>query len=157
MTKTRLTGLIAAPFTPMLADGSLNLPMVDKLARHLADTGIAGAFVNGTTGEGLSLTTDERLKLAERWVHSAPASLRVIIHVGHTSVLESRQLAAQAQRLKAHAFAAMAPSFFRINQVDQLVDWCGRIAEAAPELPFYYYHFPLMAGADLPMADFLAA
>src|SRR3954471_8215346 len=123
-----LTGLIAAPFTPMRRDGSVNLPMIGSLAEHLAGAGVAAAFVNGTTGEGLSLSTDERLKIAERWVQTAPASLRIIVHVGHTSIIESRNLAAHAQRIKAHAFAAMAPSFFRISNIDQLVDWCARIA-----------------------------
>jgi N-acetylneuraminate lyase len=155
MKNFRLTGLIAAPFTPMHPDGAVNLSLIDKLAKHLAANQVAGAFVNGTTGEGLSLTTDERMKIVERWRNSAPPGLRLIVHVGHTSVLESRALAAHAARFKADAIAAMAPSFFRINHVDQLVDWCARIAEAAPALPFYYYHFPVMTGADLPMADFL--
>ena len=156
MTHARLIGLIAAPFTPTQTDGSVNLSLIGKLANHLADNKVAGAFICGTTGEGPSLTTDERMKIAERWVEAAPPSLRVIVHVGHTSVVESRALAAHAQRIKAHAFATMAPAFFRISNLDQLVDWCARIAEAAPDLPFYYYHFPTMTGADLSMADFLA-
>ena len=49
----------------------------------------------------------------------------------------------------------MAPSFFRPSTVEQLVDFCAQIAEAAPGLPFYYYHFPAMTGVDFPMIDFL--
>lgn len=141
----------------MRSDGSVNLPLIEKMAKHLAANGVTGAFICGTTGEGLSLTMNERQQIAERWIRAAPPSLRVIVHAGHTSIIESRTLAAHAARINASALAVMAPAFFRVTTVDQLVDWCARVAEAAPVLPFYYYHFPAMTGADLPMADFLAS
>ena len=153
---TRLNGLIAAPFTPMNPDGSLNLPMIDKQAGSLVENNVAGAFICGTTGEGLSLTIDERLQVAERWVNAA-RSLRVIVHVGHQSVAESRTMAAHAERSKAHAFATIGPTFFRAGNADQLVDFCAQIAEAGPGLPFYYYHIPSMTGVDFSMFDFLRA
>jgi N-acetylneuraminate lyase len=155
--KTRLTGLIAAPFTPMLPNGGINLGMIEPLAQALAANNVAGAFINGTTGEGASLSTEERLQIAQEWVRVAPPSLRIIVHAGHQSIVDSRALAAHAQQIEAHAFATIAPSFFRINNIEQLVDWCAQIAGAAPSLPFYYYHFPVMTGADLPMIDFLKA
>jgi len=153
--KSKLTGLIAAPFTAMNADGSLNLPMIERQAAALAENGVNGAFICGTTGEGLSLTTDERVQIAEKWVSAAPRSLRIIVHVGHQSVSESRVLAAHAGRIGASAFATIAPTFFRVTNLEQLVDYCAQIAEGAPGLPFYYYHFPIMAEADLPMYEFL--
>ncbi len=152
---TRLTGLIAAPFTAFNPDGSLNPPMIERQAAMLAENGVSGAFICGTTGEGLSLTTQERLEVAERWMASAPPSLRIIVHVGHHTVAESRTLAAHAERIKAHAFATLGPTYFRATNLDQLVDFCAQVASAAPSLPFYYYHMPAMAGADLPMHDFL--
>ena len=153
--KSKLTGLIAAPFTAMNADGSINLPMIERQAQGLAENGVKGAFVCGTTGEGFSLTIDERLQIAEKWIATAPSSMRVIVHVGHQAIDESRRLAAHAEQIGAYAFATIAPTFFRVTNLEQLVDYCAQIAEAAPNLPFYYYHFPAMAGADLPMHDFL--
>jgi N-acetylneuraminate lyase len=153
--QTQLTGLVAAPFTPFHPDGRLNLGMIDSQAQALAKNGVTGAFICGTTGEGSSLTTNERLQVAERWIAAAPSELRIIVHAGHTAVDESRALAAHAQKIGAHAFATIGPTFFRASNLDQLVDYCAQIASAAPELPFYYYHFPAMAGADLPMIDFL--
>jgi N-acetylneuraminate lyase len=153
--KSKLTGLIAAPFTAMNADGSLNLPMIECQAQALAQNGLNGAFICGTTGEGFSLTTEERLQVAEKWMAVAPASLQVIVHVGHQAISDSRKLAARAEKIGAHAVATIAPTFFRVTNLEQLVDYCAQIAEAAPSLPFYYYHIPAMTGADLPMYDFL--
>jgi N-acetylneuraminate lyase len=85
----------------------------------------------------------------------APDSLRVIVHVGHGSAEESRRLAAHAERIGAHAFATIGPTFFRAASLEELIDYCARVASGAPQLPFYYYHLPAMTGADLPMYDFL--
>src|SRR6478735_11082608 len=116
---TRLTGLIAAPFTAMHSDGSLNLSMIERQARLLADNKVSGAFICGTTGEGMSLSIDERLQVAEKWMVVAPRQLRVIVHVGHHTVGESRTLAAHAEKIKAHAFATIAPTFFRATNLEQ--------------------------------------
>ncbi|MHC4743078.1 MAG: dihydrodipicolinate synthase family protein, partial [Planctomycetota bacterium] len=64
--KEHLTGLIAAPHTAMHADGSLNLDMIDKQARCLADNGVEAVFICGSTGEGISLSTPERVQVAQR-------------------------------------------------------------------------------------------
>src|SRR5882757_1754640 len=85
----------------------------------------------------------------------APISLQVIIHVGHHTVSESQTLAAHAERIGAFAFATIGPTFFRVTNIDQLVNFCAQVAAGAPGLPFYYYHIPAMTGADLPMHDFL--
>jgi len=153
--QSKLSGLIAAPFTAMKADCSLNLPMIELQAKALAENKVNGAFICGTTGEGLSLTTDERIQIAEKWMSAAPRLLRIIVHVGHQSFNESRALVAHAQRIGASAFATIAPTFFRVTTLEQLVDYCAHVADAAPSLPFNYYHMPAMTGADLPMHDFL--
>jgi len=153
--KLKLSGLIAAPFTAFNADCSLNLPLIELQAKALAENNVNGTFICGTTGEGLSLTTGERIQIAEKWMSVAPRSLPIIVHVGHQSLNESRQLAAHADRLGASAFATIAPTFFRVSYLEQLVNYCVQIAEAAPTLPFYYYHMPAMTGADFSMHDFL--
>jgi N-acetylneuraminate lyase len=139
----------------MKADSSVNLHLIPRQASALAEDGVKGAFICGTTGEGLSLSTEERRQVAERWIAAAPKSLRVIVHVGHPSVAVSRELAAHAERRKAFAFAAIGPTFFRASNLEQLVEFCAQIAAGAPTLPFYYYHMPAMTGADFPMCDFL--
>lgn len=153
--KQKLTGLIAAPFTAMNADGSLNLAMIERQANLLVENKVNGAFICGTTGEGMSLSMDERLQVAEKWAAVAPHNLRVIVHVGHHTISESQTLAAHAERIGASAFATVGPTFFRATNVEQLVNFCAQVASGAPGLPFYYYHMPAMTGADLPMHDFL--
>ncbi len=154
---SRLSGLIAAPYTPLHQDGSLNLPMIDKLAGSLVSNGVTGAFVCGTTGEGVSLTNDERTQVAERWQEVAGEKLRVIVHVGHTSAVDARSLAAHAEKIGAWGVGCLAPFFFKPGNAEDLAAFCAEVAAGAPGLPFYYYQIPSMTGVSLSAADFLRA
>lgn len=153
---TRFLGLVAAPFTPFHADGSLNLDVIPAYARFLRDNGVSAAFVCGTTGEGLSLTLEERLRIAERWVACADDRLRVIVHVGHTCLADARTLTAHAANTGASAVSALTPCFFKPRNNTEVVQWVEAVASAAPALPFYYYNIPSMTGIDYPVVDFLA-
>lgn len=156
-TKNPLTGLVAAPHTPMKTDGSLNLEAVEPLAAHLLRHNITGAFIAGTTGEGHSLTVEERARLARRWSEVLRGTpMKLIVHVGHNCLGDARTLAAGAESLGVDAIAALAPSYFRPATVTDLVDCCAAIATAAPATPFYYYDIPVWTGVALPMDVFLA-
>jgi N-acetylneuraminate lyase len=148
-----LTGLVAAPHSPFKPDGSLNLDIVPAQVQLLLEGGVRAAFVCGTTGEGPSLTTPERIGLADRWVRVAPRELSVVVHVGHTSLAEACALAAAAQSSGAAAIAALAPYFFKPKSVAELIDFCSPIASAAPRLPFYFYHLPSLTGVTLSIPD----
>lgn len=63
-------GLVAAPYTPMHLDGTLNLDAVEAQGQWLERSGVVGAFIGGTTGEWCSMTTDERKVLFDAWGQS---------------------------------------------------------------------------------------
>ncbi len=157
MTTKRIQGLVAATHTPFHADGSLNLAIVEKQAEHLQATGVSHAFIGGTTGECSSLTLEERRALSVRWFEvTRGAALKVIVHVGSNCLADSRNLAAQAQELSAVAVSALAPSYFKPGNTATLVESMAQIANASPELPFYYYEIPTMTGISLSPSEFLA-
>src|SRR2546429_672663 len=135
MTPQPLTGLIAAPYTAFHHDGRLNLTAIESQAASLAANGVAGAFVCGTTGEGVSLTVPERMQVAERWQQVAGSSLRVIVHVGHTCLDDARALAAHAEKIGAQGVGCLAPFFFKPANAADLTLFCAEVAAAAPALP----------------------
>lgn len=149
--------LIAPPHTPFDASGRLQLDTVAKQAQLLADSSVNGVFVGGTTGECASLTMEERIALAERWLEVAPSlNLEVIVQAGHNCQADAVRLARHAQQISADAIAAHAPSYFRPANVDALIDFLVPIAAAAADLPFYFYDIPSTTGVRLPMVEFLA-
>lgn len=153
-----LTGLIAAPHTAMHADGSLNLDLIEKQAQTLVDNGVKAAFICGSTGEGISLSTPERVQAAQRWKDVVGDSLPLIVQIGHHSIVEAKALAEHAQNtVGAFAIASIAPSYFKPKRFEELVGFCAEAASAAPDTPFYYYHQPGNSGVLFPMPDFLEA
>jgi N-acetylneuraminate lyase len=149
--------LIAAPFSAMQPDGSLDLGAVNAQAAYLVNSGARGAFVAGTSGEGQSLTLDERMSLAETWANDQHRNrLEVIIHVGHNCQSDAVRLAAHSAAVGADAIAMHAPSWFRQPSVDDLIEFCVPIANAARDLPFYFYDIPRISGVHLSAAKFLA-
>jgi N-acetylneuraminate lyase len=155
MTKELLHGLIAAPFTPMDHRGEINLKPIGKYAGLLFNNGLTGAFVCGTTGEGASLTSGERMKIAEEWVRCSDSRLKIIVHVGGVCRPECMKLAKHASEIGAYGVAAIAPYFFKPETTEDLLQFFLPVAGSAPDLPFYYYHMPSMTGVNLPVSDFM--
>ncbi|HYF51067.1 MAG TPA: dihydrodipicolinate synthase family protein [Planctomycetota bacterium] len=156
---TQFIGLIAAPFTPFTSSGDLNLAAVPELLNGLVRDGVSGAFVAGTTGEGLSLTSDEREKLTEAWIAARKShpQFRIIVHVGHVSAREASRLAACAEKCGADAIAALPPFYYKPASIDVALAALAQVAGAAPALPFFYYHIPSMTGVSFKMLDLLRA
>jgi N-acetylneuraminate lyase len=152
---SRLTGLIAASVTPMHTDGRVNLPQIGPSVDFLITEGVAGLYVCGSTGEGMSLTTAERRAVAKAHVDAAQGRVPVVVQVGHNSLEESRALATHAQQIGADAVSAAAPFYYPINSVSLLVDSAAHVAAGAPDLPFYYYHIPGLTGVCLDMTELL--
>jgi len=149
--------LIAAPFTPMRADGSLNVAVVPEQAAHLVASGVRGVFVGGTSGEGQSLTVDERMSLTETWAGDRLRSkLEFFVHVGHNCQDDAIRLAQHASSLGADMIAMHAPTWFKQPTLTELIDFCAPVAAAAPALPFYLYDMPRVTGVHLSSAEFLA-
>lgn len=144
----RLRGLIAATFTPLHPDGSLNLDLVPALVDQLEADGVSGLYIAGSTGEGPSLSAAERREVTAAYVQAARGRLRTVVQVGHNSLAEARGFAEHAQQIGADAISAMPPSYFKPASTRALVDSMAEIARGAPELPFYYYHIPSLTGVD---------
>ena len=155
MITEKIEGLIAAPYTPMNKDCSINTGVIRKYADKLKSDGLKGVFVCGTTGEGMLMTSRERMDVAEKWIVEQTENFRVIIHVGTTSSRQSFELAKHASDKGAYAIGSMGPMFLKPSTVTDLVDFCAEVAAGAPELPFYYYHIPSVSGINLSMSEFL--
>jgi N-acetylneuraminate lyase len=151
----RIKGLVAAMFAPFKEDGSLNLSLVPGLVDKLIEDGLTGVFVCGTNGEGPNLTIEERMAMAEAFVKAANKRILVIVHVGHSSIAESRRLAEHAAHIDADAISSVAAFYFKPLSVQNLVNCMAEIAAAAPAMPFYYYHIPVLTGVGMDMEEFL--
>ena len=150
-------GLVAAPFTPMDKDGNINYDMIKPYYDFLEKNGIVGAFINGSTGEGASLTQKEKQLQAEKWAECCRSGgkIRVINLVGGTSCRECIENAVFSSEAGLSAIAIVAPYYFKPADADQLADFCARVSESVPPMPVYFYHIPELTGVDIPMISFM--
>ena len=155
--KNHLHGLIAAPFTPMHADGSLNLDIIPEYYQMLKANGVTGAFICGSTGEGVSLTKDEKKLVAEAWATGSKggAEFKVMTLLGGTCIADCKELARHAREVGLYAVSFTAPFYFKPADVEVLANICEEIAAEVPDMPFYYYHIPVLTGVNILMFDLL--
>lgn len=151
----RLDGLIAATFTPLNQDETVNLQAIPQMVEHLVNQGITGIYICGSTGEGHSLSTFDRKEIVEAFNRAVNKRMKVIVNVGHNSISESCDLARHAESLKVDAISAAPPVYYKISSESQLIRTFERITAAAPQVPFYYYHIPALTGFNFDMEKFL--
>lgn len=151
----KTNGVIAATFSTFNKSGNLDLHLIEKVVEKLIADEVAGVFICGTNGEGLSLSTEERKAIAEAYIRIVNKRIKVFVHVGHSSISEARYLAAHANQTGADAIAAVSAFYFKPSDVSSLVDCMAEIASAAPDLPFYYYHMPAITGVSVDVVEFL--
>lgn len=154
-----LEGLIAAPFTPMHTDGSLNTALIAPYYQFLKSNGVTGAFICGSTGEGVSLTKVEKMEVAAAWARATEGDrdFKVMTLLGGTCLADCKSLAKHAFEIGLYGVSFTAPSYFKPANVAILGEMCAEIAAEVPKMPFYYYHIPVLTGGNFNMIDLLEA
>lgn len=146
--------LIAATYTPLNEDKSINLDMISSYSNYLKRNQVSGVFVNGTTGDFTSLSVEERKLIIDEWAAYRNENFPIINHVGHTSLKIAKELASHCAS-KVDGISALPPFYFKPRSVQSLVDYCKEIAASAPDVPFYYYHIPILTGVHFSMIEFI--
>lgn len=147
-----LHGAIAASVTP-LTDGAtaLDVDAFDPLVAFLAEGGVDGMLACGTTGEGVLLSTAERLAAVERFLEVRPAGFQVAVHAGAQTTAETVELSAHAADVGADAVAVIAPPYFPLDEAELLAHFRAA-ADACAPLPLYVYEFAGRSGYAIPVS-----
>ncbi|KAL4720801.1 hypothetical protein ACJJTC_015270 [Scirpophaga incertulas] len=151
-------GVMAPVFTPLNADLSVNYKEIPAYANYLANAGIKGVLVGGTSGEGMSLSVADRKQLVDEWMKvSKTAGLHVMVQVGGGPLPDVLNLARYCAKAGVHSLLTLPELYFRPNSIDELVEYVALVAAAAPSLPVLYYHYPSMSKVDIKMPAFVTA
>ena len=152
-----IEGLVAAPFTPMNYDGSINLSLIQAYYRLLKTNQIKGAFICGSTGEGVSLTNEEKQQITKAWADATAndPDFKIMLLVGGTCLADCIALAKYAAEVGIYAVSFTSPFYFKPADVKALAACCKLVADAVPGMPFYYYHIPILTGVAFSMAALL--
>lgn len=143
--KHKITSMMAAVYTPMKGPSALalDLTLIPAYAKLLKSKNITNIMPAGSNGESLSLSVSERKALAVAWGKAATdLGLKVYMHIGSESLVDARELMAHASKTTGiYGAVCMAPVYFAPT-LPTLHDFLVEVAGAAPDFPFWFYHFP---------------
>jgi dihydrodipicolinate synthase/N-acetylneuraminate lyase len=142
-----IRGALAAALTPLRERGTaLDVDAVAGYMDFLAAAGLDGVLALGTTGEGILLAREERMRIAELY---AAGPLPAIVHCGAQTTADTEALAAHAASVGAAGVAVIGPPYFVLDEAAQLEHF-RRAAQACAPLPFYVYEFERASGYAVP-------
>ena len=152
----RILGNMSAAFTPVNKDYQLDFTNIEKMAQRFVEWNIPNVMLGGTTGESVSFSSHERIEVVKAWKPVAEKyGLNIYVHVGCDCQYEARDLARAVSKLGIKGILSMGSTYFKPSTADELVDSMALIASGAPELPFWYYHFPAQTGITVNIFDFV--
>jgi 4-hydroxy-tetrahydrodipicolinate synthase len=146
MPEPLFTGVGVALATLFDDDGEVDAKATAGLAATLADLGVRGVVVAGSTGEASALTAGERVALLTETRRAVPSGVPVIAGTGGASARQAAALTRDAREAGADAVLALCPP--RNNDPRPYYD---AVARAADGLPALAYHFPQTAPPGIPV------
>ncbi len=142
-----IKGSIVAIVTPMLEDGSLDLPSFRALIDYHIEQGTDGIVVVGTTGESPTVDLAEHELLITEAVSHAHGRIPVIAGTGANSTREAIELASFSKRAGADASLSVVPYYNKPTQEGLYLHFKA-IAEAV-DMPHILYNVPGRTVADM--------
>ena len=146
--KKLFEGIVAPMVNPCFEDARLDMAGVERNLERLLETGVAGLYINGGTGDAANLSQQERLDIAANLVPKLLEQGKLaVVHVGQTSQRQAVELAKQAVELGAQAVASIPPK----KPWPQIVEYYKALCATGANVIVYY--IPGVTGMTASMAE----
>ena len=143
-------GIIPAFYACYDENGNISPEGVQALTKYFIKKGVKGVYVNGSSGECIYQSVEDKKIVLENVMKAAEGKLTVIAHVACNNTKDSMELAAHAESLGVDAIAAIPPIYFRLPE-HAIAKYWNDISSAAPNTDFVIYNIPQLAGVALTM------
>lgn len=146
-------GVIPAFYACYDSEGNISPEGVQALTRYFIEKGVKGVYVNGSSGECIYQSVEDKKLILENVMKVGKGKLTVIAHVACNNTKDSMELAAHAESLGVDAIAAIPPIYFHLPE-HAIAQYWNDISSAAPHTDFVIYNIPQLAGVALTMGLF---
>jgi 4-hydroxy-tetrahydrodipicolinate synthase len=143
----RLGTILTAMITPFDASGNLDSKEAGRIASWLVERGNDGLVIAGTTGEGMTLDTNERRALLSAVKAAIDGRATMIANVGTNDVRSTIRAGKEAQDAGADALLVVVPPYAKPTQGGML-EFFGAVADATT-LPVIVYNIPGRTAANM--------
>ncbi|WP_073998733.1 dihydrodipicolinate synthase family protein [Anaerococcus urinomassiliensis] len=141
-------GVIPAFYACYDEEGNISPERVRNLTKYFIEKGVKGVYVNGSSGECIYQSVEDKKIVLENVMEEAKGKLTVIAHVACNNTKDSMELAAHAESLGVDAIASIPPIYFRLPEY-AIAEYWNDISSAAPNTDFVIYNIPQLAGVAL--------
>lgn len=141
-------GVIPAFYACYDDNGEISPERVRALTEFHIKKGVKGVYVNGSSGECIYQSVEDRKVVLENVMAVAKGKLTVIAHVACNNTKDSIELAKHAESLGVDAIAAIPPIYFKLPEYAIAAYW-NAMSNAAPNTDFIIYNIPQLAGVAL--------
>ena len=146
-----VSGLWPALLTPTQADGGIDLPRMIAHGKRMLGCGCDGLTLFGTTGEGTSFTTAQRVAAADAFIAAGVRGDKLIINLSALARDDAVALAVHAVKIGAKAGLLMPPFYYNGQHDAGLMAYVSEViaavnAQSSNALPIILYHFPGLCG-----------
>lgn len=141
-------GVIPAFYACYDEEGSVSPERVRALTEYHIRKGVKGVYVNGSSGECIYQSVEDRKITLENVMKAAEGKLTVIAHVACNNTKDSVELAKHAESLGVDAIASIPPIYFHLPEY-AIASYWNAMSEAAPNTDFVIYNIPQLAGVAL--------
>ena len=145
--KQPFTGAGVALVTPFREDGSVNYPLFESLIDVQLANETAAVVVCGTTGEGSTLTVNERAALFECAATRVNGRVPVICGTGSNSTSFCLQIAKTAEQCGADYHLMVTPYYNKTSQQGLILHYYT-LADALQK-PIIVYNVPSRTGMNI--------
>ena len=139
--------LLTAMVTPMHIDGSVDWEQTRRLAKSLIDSGSDGMVVGATTGEGPTLSHEEKIRLWGEAKAVVGDTGSIVANTGTYSTADSIQLSREAEEVGVDGLLLVVPYYNKPPQ-EGIYRHFKAIAEST-HLPCILYNIPGRTGTKM--------
>lgn len=143
-----LTGSIVALITPFTQEGAVDHTALQKLIEWHIEQGAQGIVLCGSTGEGTSLTLQEKVAVFAQGVEVARKRIPIIAGTGTCNTASTLELTQAAKKIGVDACLVIVPYYTKPG----LQGCIAHYKEVCSlKIPIFIYHHPGRTGVKLPI------
>jgi dihydrodipicolinate synthase/N-acetylneuraminate lyase len=139
----KIQGIFTPNIVPLNDDGRINEPELRRFVDWLIASGIHGIYPNGSTGEFIRFTAEERRRIVQIVCEQAAGRVPVLAGAAEANVRETLAACEAYAGYGARAVAIVSPFYYRLSP-EAVFAYFREIAENSP-IDVTLYNIPVFA------------
>ncbi|UUO07601.1 dihydrodipicolinate synthase family protein [Blastopirellula sp. J2-11] len=153
--QARLAGIFTPNIVPLDARGDINEPELRRYVDWLIERGVHGLYPNGSTGEFLRFTAEERRRIIEIMADQTAGRVPILAGAAEANVRETIKACENYYEYGCRAVAIVSPFYYKLSPAG-VYAYFKEIGDNTP-IDVTLYNIPMFASPiDVPTVQRLA-